>query len=182
MPYSFFKGGFMFRKTKFALTVSALLLSTAVQAQISSTDMDKISYCYGVYSASKNKSEVIKNNRILTNAGNLYEKLTNTPSFHQGLDQAPKLDKKQKSACYLMVYGFLGVGYTTMGQTDSKSDWDLAYCMGYVNQAREVSDSEMVQEFCDTEKDLSISEKKQCVLELTQITKQNCHICSLVKL
>ena len=73
----------------------------------------------------------------------------------------------------MMVYGFLGVGYSTAGRKDSKTDLDLAYCMGYVNEARGFSDTEMIQEFCDTEKNLTPQDKKECVSELTQIIRHN---------
>ena len=162
----------MFQKISLALTLVTLLLSTTAWAQKSDNDMDKSSYCYGVYSATKDKSEVAKNNSFLKMAG-VYTKIINSPSYQKGYSKAAMLDKKQKSSCYLVAYGYLGMGYSMAGQKDTKTNLDLAYCMGYVNQAREVSDREMAQEFCDTEKNLNAEEKKQCIIELSQITKQN---------
>ena len=163
----------MFQKIGLTLTLSALLLSANAWAQASSDDMDQIAYCYGVYSATKNKNEVAESNRFLAGAGNAQSKITGSPSFRQGFNDGPTLAKKQKSSCYLIVYGFLGAGYSMTGRTDTINTPDLAYCMGYVNEARTISDPEMIQEFCYTEKNLTAQEKKKCVSELTQIIKQN---------
>ena len=152
----------MTAKTIFSLFIFALLIAMTSYAEPSSTDMDKLSYCYGVYSATKDKSEVDKSNLFLVTANDTYTKITGKPSFQQGYNQAATLDKKQKSSCYMIVYGFLGVGYAAAGQKDTKSDLDLAYCMGYVNEARGFSDDEMMQEFCAG---APAKEKTRCLSE-----------------
>jgi len=165
----------MFHKLNLTLLSATLFLSAIALAEPPKEEAEQLSFCYGYYSAVKDKAEVSRNNDFLKNVGDgtTYDKIVNNPLYKQGYSQASTLDRRKKHFCLGMVYGFLGVGYKMAGQKDTKTDLDLAYCMGYVNEARLVPDSEMVQEFCDTEKNLTPQDKKECLFELGQIIKHN---------